>query len=133
MIEAVGTVAVLAALLWLAAAAMSIADPSGQLLRDLAELGGALFIAFSIAFAGAATLEKSSADWQLDWVGTACGFGISGLIAIGAALGIAAYREAGHSGALDIIGLCWIVSAIGLMGFLVAILPFAAYSWQKSG
>ncbi|HEV7771468.1 MAG TPA: hypothetical protein VGO66_12535 [Solirubrobacterales bacterium] len=118
--------------LLVATAGLSAGDPSPQLLRDLAQLGAALFIAYSVATAGASFSEGRIPEEHLNWLGSICGVGASGLVGIGAGIALAAHREAGNASALDVIGLCWVIASIALMGLFVAALPYAVYSWRRS-
>lgn len=67
-----------------------------------------------------------------NWLGVTCGLGVSGFLAIGSSIALAAYRDAGHVGWLDILGLCWVVTGLGLLGLFVAVLPWATYNWSKA-
>lgn len=62
------------------------------------------------------------------WLWGAIGIGFAAFVAIGAGIGLAGYREAGHGSALDIVGLCWMVTAIGLLGLAVALYPLLAHT-----
>ena len=52
------------------------------------------------------------------------------MVSIGLSVALGADRGAGHASAWDTVGLCWIVATTVLMGFLIAFLPYATFSWQ---
>lgn len=107
-------------------------QPSAELLWTLAQVGVGLLIAYSVAFA---SVEKDlsrqgSRDRHEDWLGFVGGCGSSGLAGIIIALIAASHREAGHASFLDDAGLWYSVSAIGMLGVVVAILPILSYEWR---
>jgi hypothetical protein len=132
-LEGVGLVAALVVLTSATALVGDLAHPSAALFRDLMQVGIGILIAFAVATAGVRVRDRRKLSQHLNWIGYSCGLGVTGLIAIVASVGLAAYREAGHAGALDIVGLCWIAMSLLLMGALVAALPYAVYSWSDSG
>jgi hypothetical protein len=131
MLEGFGAVLAVATMLSIAALTAPVAHPSAQLFNDLTQVGTGLFVAFSIAIAGVGIRVGEDVAEHLNWLGNGCGVGIAGLIAIGAGVALAAYRGAHHVGSLDVIGLCWIVAALLMMGVLVAVLPYAAFVWSR--
>lgn len=130
-IEGLGVTAILALILWGSAEWFGLADPSADTFRDLAQAGAALFVAFAVATAGASAFAGGDLKEHLAWVGAICGLGISGFLAIGSSVALAAFREAGHAGWLDIFGLCWTGSSFALLGILVAALPYATFRWSR--
>lgn len=88
-------------------------------------------MAFSVATAGAGLRAGEKLEDHLNWLGVTCGIGISALLGIGLSIALAAYREAGHASALDIFGLCWILSSTFMLGFFVALLPYAVFVWKR--
>jgi hypothetical protein len=129
-IGGIGSVAVLTVSLLVMAWGWSLTDPSADLFRDLAALGAALFVAYSVA-AGTTGPRLHKGSHQ-NWLGSSCGLGIGGLTGIAMSIGLAAYRDAGHAGALDVVGLCWIVANLTLLGVFVAMLPAISSSWRAS-
>lgn len=121
----------LAAVFWTTTEWISVADPSPEVFRDLADVGAAVFIAFAVATAGAAAFTGGNLKLHLNWLGSACGVGLSGFFGILASVALAAYREAGHASWLDLFGLFWILAGITLLGSLVAALPYAAFNWSR--
>jgi hypothetical protein len=131
LIEGMAAPAAVALILWGLAEWLQLADPSPQLFRDLAQIGSALFIAYAVATAGAASFTGKDLKLHLSWLGFTCGGGITGLLALASSVGLAAYREAGHGSWQDILGLCWVVTGIGLLGLAVALLPWTTYHWSR--
>jgi len=109
----------------------SIADPSAEVFRDLAQIGAAVFIAFAITTAGAAGITGDDLKLHLNWLGISCGLGLVGFLGILASAALAAFRDAGHAGVLDLLGFYWILSGLLLLGCLVAMLPYAAFRWSR--
>jgi hypothetical protein len=110
---------------------VSVSDPSAEVFRDLAQIGAAVFIAFAISTATAATITGADLKLHLRWLGNTCGLGLTGFFGTLASVGLAAYRDAGHSGWLDLLGLFWVIAGIVLLGCLVATLPYATFRWFK--
>jgi len=131
LLEGFGAVLAVAIMLSVAALAAPVSHPSPQLFGDLSQIGTGIFVAFSVAIAGTGIRVGEDLAEHLNWLGNSCGVGIAGLIAIGTSVALAAYRGAHHVGSLDVIGLCWIVAALLMMGLLVAILPYAAFVWSR--
>ncbi|MDQ3725028.1 MAG: hypothetical protein M3335_03900 [Actinomycetota bacterium] len=129
--EALSSIAGLTFTFWAFAEANSLAHPSPQLFRDLAQVGSALLVAFAVATAGYASSTKGDRKSHIYWLGGACGIGLCGFVAVAASVGLAAYGEAGHAGWLDILGICWVAISIAMLGLLIAVLPIASYSWSR--
>ena len=120
---ALGSVALVAACLSLAFA--SLGDPGKDLMYGLAGFGASVFLAYIL-----------EAVWLVDripghrrsanWIGFVAGLGFAGLSAVFVSLAVAAHLEAGHSNALDTIGLAWSVAAVVLLGAIVAYQPLLA-------
>lgn len=127
-----GTILGLAiALFGLAGTALSRSDPSAELFRLLAEIGVGLLIAYSVAIAGVERQLRHDEEHEL-WVGFTAGVGCAALVALALSVGLAEYRDAGHSGILDVAGFCWTAVSFGMLGLVIAALPLAAYSWRQA-
>jgi hypothetical protein len=127
---AAGLTGTLALGIWLG---LSPPPPSSQLLEGLGQAGIGLLIAYSVAIAiGQRVLsDRSTRSSHEVWLGFAIGLGISALIGIGLAFGLAGHRRAGHANWIDWLGFCWTVASIGLLGVLVALQPFLDYEWRR--
>jgi hypothetical protein len=123
--------AVVALVLWGFAELNDFADPSPALLYNLAQIGAALFIAYAITTAGAAVYTGKDLKGHLSWLGFTCAGGIAGFSGIVFSVGLAAYRDADHASWADLLGLSWIVTSFGLLGFAVALLPWMTYHWSR--
>jgi membrane protease YdiL (CAAX protease family) len=121
--EAVGILVLVAITLTVAALALSISHPSPQLLRDLTQVGAALFVAYAIAIAAIRPEPGEDEKDHRNFLWGFIGIGMCGLSALGVGLALTAYREAGHAGTLDVVGLCWMVAAFLVLGLLVALYP----------
>jgi len=131
-IEGLGAIAVITFIFWGLAESSGVSDPSANTFRDLSQVGAAMFVAFAVATAGASAFTGGDLKNHLNWLGATCGLGLSGFLAIGSSVALAAFREAGHAGWLDILGLCWVGSAVAFLGGTVAILPYAAFNWSRA-
>jgi hypothetical protein len=131
LVYGIGAISLISAIFSAAALLEPISAPSQEVFRSLTEVGIGMFLAFSIATAGAGIRTGESIDDHLNWLGTGCGIGVCGLVSIGTSVALAAHREAGHASSIDIIGVCWIGASVLAMGTLVALLPYAVYSWSR--
>jgi hypothetical protein len=131
LMEGIAYPAVVTLVLWGLVMWADFADPSSTLLYALAQIGAALFIAYAIATAGAAAYTGKNLRRHLSWLGFTCGGGITGVLGIAFSLGLAASRDAGHAGWLDLLGLSWIITSFSLLGLLVAMLPWLTYHWSR--
>jgi len=114
-----------------AAILAGIPSPSADLLRDLADFGGALFIAYSVAFSAAAISDHWDRAERQSWIGFGVGIGTGGLVAIGSAIATAAHVEAGHSSALDLAGLAAAIA--GTLMLALVVLTFAVRTLDGKG
>jgi hypothetical protein len=130
-IDSIGSVTSLTAAFLVLAASFSPADPEPDLFRDLAALGVALFIAYSVA-TGATGPSFKETNVHRNWLGASCGLGVAGFVAIAVSVALTAYREAGHAGTLDIVGLCWVAATLTLLGVFIAVLPAISSSWRDA-
>lgn len=107
---------------------LSPADLSAGLFWSLAEIGAALFIAYSIALVGVG--PRIGAPEHRNWLASGCTLGVLGLSAIGLSLGLASLHETGRSASTEVLGLCWIAANLVLLGAFIALLPAIAASWR---
>ena len=110
-------------------ASISTGEPSPELFWHLAEIGGALFIAYSVGLVGLG--HRIGTHSHRNWLASVCTIGGLSLGSIGASIALAASREAGHSTWFDLWGLYWSVANLTLTGFVVALLPLVAASWRE--
>ncbi len=120
--------------IFVSALLISVTLPSGRppqaLFEDLAQVGATLFVAYSVSTAGVA-YRKDALEQHVNWLGSICSVGALGMTAIALSIALGADRSAGHASAWDTVGLCWIVATIVLMGFFIAFLPYATFSWRR--
>lgn len=131
ILESLGVVAVLAAALAAFGWSVGAAHPSAEVFRDLQDVSVGIVLAFVIATAGVRIRVGDELRAHVNWLGITSGLGLAGFVAIGLTVALASYREAGNTGLVDVIGLCWIASALLVIGCLVAILPYALYQWNR--
>lgn len=127
---AVGCIVVVSGGLALRFKSAEYASPA--LLRELAQIGVGLLIAFTVAVVSAErTVSRTGGDHEY-WLGLSTAFGCCGLLAIAVGLGAAEHRAAGHASVLDDLALWWSVGSIGMLGIFVATMPVHTYRWRKS-
>jgi hypothetical protein len=97
-----------------------IGDPSAGVLQSIAAAGVGLLIAYSVGIT--AIVVRDTVDYD-HWLGVCCGIGFSGLVGVVICLVTAAYREAGHAGTFDQIGLAWAVCSIFPLAGFIAFWP----------
>jgi hypothetical protein len=99
------------------------AYPGPDFMYTLAQVGIAIVFAFVVeAVWMVERVDPHEADHR-DWLGTACGFAIAGLLGVAFALAVGAHRDAGHANLLDAAGLWWSIVSLVLLGGLVVIQP----------
>lgn len=100
------------------------------LLRDLAQIGVGLLIAYSVAIAAVERdVSAIEGDHRL-WVGFVTSIGCCGLVGVGIAVAVASLGSGGWL--VDEVIWWWSVGAIGMLGLLVAFLPFLSYEWRRA-
>lgn len=107
-------------------AAIKAPQPSAELLRGIASLGGAMVLAYVVQ---AAWLVRESApqDDQGKVVGFITGIGIAGFCGVVLALVLAEHRAAGHDNAIDTIGWAWIWASQGALAGVVLFQPLFVF------
>jgi len=126
--SAVFTIAVIALVISLTTGFVD--DASHGLMRDMAQAGVGLLIAYSVAVAAAEPMlgRKSSRESHESWLGVMTGIGLSGLLGIAVAL---LSGNEGNGETVSAFQASWVFCSIGAMGLLVAVLPIASYSWRE--
>lgn len=132
LLQGIGAVTTLWVILGATAAFYSLPDPSAEVFHDTAQIGVGLLIAFSVAVAGVNARDGESPRSHLEWLCFDAGVGLTGLTAIAVSIALAAYREAGHTGVLDKVGLAFIASALFMLGLVVALQPYLSFYWKRS-
>jgi MFS family permease len=101
-------------------------NPSAELLRGIAGLGGALVIAYVVQAAWLVREAKPAEDRD-GWAGFVTGIGIAGFVGVLLALVLAEHRAAGHDNFLDRIGCAWAALALLMLATIVLLHPLLAY------
>lgn len=68
-----------------------------------------------------------------DWLGFVTGTAVSGFLGVVLALTVSQHLAAGHRNWIDRFGLWWAISSIGLLGFVIAMLPLIHHDWRGPG
>lgn len=112
--------------------ARGFAYPTPELMREMAEIGAALLIAYAVEVAWMAERLRSESDAERrDWLGAVVGIGLCGLLGVLTALLVAEHRAAGHRNYLDSFGLWWSALALGSLGVFVALYPVIVTRWAQ--
>jgi hypothetical protein len=130
-LEGLGSIAVTSLGLAALASAFSVPHPSASLFESVAQIGAALFVAFAVTLT-AVRRGKSGRAEHLDWLGFGCGIGFAGLIGIGLSVALQAFREADHTGWIDLAGLAWALVALGMLGFVISVSPLMIFRSRES-
>ncbi len=97
---------------------------------DLAQLGATLLVAFAVETSWVLQNSRNRGSDHENWVGVLSGVGLYALAGIALALLLSDQAEpfAWPANA----GLAWSLTSIGMLGFFIALQPFATYEWTHS-
>jgi drug/metabolite transporter (DMT)-like permease len=107
-----------------------VSDPSSGLVGDLAQIGATLLIAYTVETSGLIKALHIRGGDHENWVGFVGGLGICGLLGIAFALMLSGHS--GDLGTVEEIGFVWAACSIGILGVLVASMPFLIYEWTHA-
>jgi hypothetical protein len=125
---ALSLVGVIAILDWWLVSFLTM-PPSPELLRNLAQIGATLLVAYGVEVGWAARSTRSRGARKQFWVGFVVGIGSAGLLGIVGSL-VISERVADHWAQIDKLAFSWVVSSLGLLGILVVSLPSIVYAWS---
>ncbi len=101
-----------------------------DLLTTFAQVGSALFIAYAVEVSSWMRISWRRGGDEENWLGTCIGLAICGLLGIGLLLVLSG--GGGERSAIEELAFCWAVVSLGLMGLMVAVLPWAIYEWAHA-
>jgi hypothetical protein len=100
-------------------------DPSADLLRNIAQIGATLLVAYGVEISWFLKESRRRGADRENWVGVSCGLGTCGLLGIGLALGLTA-----HDGSFTLIQefvFTWSIMSMAMLGSFVAMGPFVIH------
>lgn len=111
--------------------ALLLPHPSAALMRDIANIGIVLVLAFAVEAAWLAphVADGSSKD-DKEEMGRLLGLGLAGLLGVVVAVLVSAHRAAGHGNLLDDFGLGWAVASLTALGLMVVLHPWLVHVWE---
>jgi hypothetical protein len=111
---------------------VGVREAPPEFLHDLTQIGVGLLIAYSVAIATAEKrVSKIKGDHEF-WVGFVTAVGCCGFLGVSIAAVDAALVENGIGWFADEVIWWWSIASIGLLGWLVAVLPLLTYEWRRA-
>lgn len=101
-------------------------DPA-QASAALAQISATLLVAYAVQMSWVVQNSRQRGSDRENWVGVTAGLGICAVLGIGMALALASHREPLNW--LEGLGFAWVMSSSALLGFWIAIQPWAMYQW----
>lgn len=127
VLQALGSVAV--ATVGIGFALNTIPTASPALLENIAQIGAALLIAYTVEAVWLAQRAEMDDEYE-EWLGFLVGTGIAGLLAIAFALLLSGHRAAGHDNLIDDFGLAWAVISLAILGGVLVLQPVLAMRYR---
>jgi hypothetical protein len=106
-------------------------NPPESLFGDLAQVGATLLVAYAVEVSWILKISIRRGRNEAHWVGITTGLGVCGVIGVAFALVLSAHGVAALSFAEELI-FGWTAASLGMLGFLVALLPFSVYEWSHA-
>lgn len=104
---------------------------SPHLLESLATIGAILIPAYAIEVVWLLP-QMGRGDEYEEWLGFVVGAGVAGLFAIAAGLLEAQHRAADHSGAIDDVGLAFVVVSLAILSGTLILQPVLAHRFGEA-
>jgi drug/metabolite transporter (DMT)-like permease len=98
---------------------------SSEALSDIAQIGATLLVAYAVEMAWFVKESRTRGRKRENWVGFVAGIGFSSALGIMSAVALVSHE--GSSNFLEAVGLVWTLFSVGLLGLLVALLPYLLY------
>jgi hypothetical protein len=128
ILQALGSVALATVGIGFALSTIPAASPS--LLENLALVGAALLIAYTVEAVWLAQRAEIDEEYE-EWLGFLVGTGLAGLLAIAFALLLSDHRVAGHDNLVDDFGLAWVVVSLIILGGVLVVQPLLAMRFRS--
>jgi hypothetical protein len=125
-----GTVALLGAVLGKLANHYSVPDPSPELFDHLAQVGVGVLVAFAVTLASVG-VKSTSRDDHINWMSYGCGLAIAGFIGIALCVALSTQAAAGVGRTVDLNGLAWASTTIGMLGIVVCLGPLMIFQSRR--
>ncbi len=104
--------------------------PSEALMRDIANIGIVLVLAFIVEAAWLTPHVVDGNESSKYELGMLLGIGIAGLVGVIVAVLVGAHLAAGHGNLLDDFGLGWSVISLLALGAMVILQPYLVHVWE---
>lgn len=106
-----------------------ILSPSEDTLRDLAQIGATLSIAYAVECSWLVKSSRSRSAEREKWIGVVIGVGASAMLAIGLSLILSEHTD--EWGWLCELGFAWVFGALLMLACLVVALPNLMYGFSQ--
>lgn len=113
-------------LLVLASVNQLFSDPA-QASAALAQIGATLLVAYAVQMSWVLQNSQKRGSGRENWVGITAGLGICAVMGIGVAIALSSHDEPLNW--LESLGFAWVLASSALLGFWVAVQPWAMYEW----
>lgn len=105
-------------------------DLSGEFFRTAAQLGATLLVAYALETGTMIKGVRKRGENQQQLVGFVSSLGLGGFVGVGIALMLS--EHGGQLSTLELIASAYSLSAIGMLGILVALQPLLIYEWSHA-
>lgn len=99
---------------------------SDDALGTIAQVGATLLVAYAVEMSWFIKASRTRGTDRENWVGFVTGIGISSAVGIGIAIAFIGQKSTGF---LEAFACTWMIFSLGLLGLLVASLPYFLYEW----
>jgi hypothetical protein len=126
----IGSVCLLGLCLWPLSAVIA-PEPSSELLRYMAALGGTFAIAYAIELSSVVRGLRFRGSDQEAYLGVIISTGLCGLLSIGLSLAVSERAALKHWAPLDQIAFSFSIGSLVLLGLIIVLLPALAYDRKR--
>jgi putative flippase GtrA len=93
----------------------------------LAQISATLLVAYAVQMSWVLQNSRKRGSDRENWVGITTGLGVCAVTGIGVAIALSSHHEPLNW--LEGFGFAWAVSSSALLGFWIAVQPWAMYEW----
>jgi len=101
-------------------------DPA-QASEAFAQIGATLLVAYAVQMSWVLQNSRKRGSDRENWVGVTAGIGICAVTGIGVAVALSSHHEPLNW--FESFGFAWVVASSAILGFWIAIQPWAMYEW----
>lgn len=99
---------------------------SDDALGAIAQVGATLLVAYAVEMSWLIKASRTRGKDRENWVGFVTGIGISSAVGTGVAIALIGQKSTGF---VEAFAGTWMIFSLGLLGLLVAFLPYFLYGW----